>query len=322
MKFHYHLLINPASGSGNGGKIASSIIDLLLKNHFLYTTYFTQYPGEESEIAEKLALEILRPWEETSTEDFEEPYPLLLVLGGDGTLHGVLNQFYQMHLEIPVGYLPAGSGNDLARAIGLPKETELAFWQIVKAQHPREINVITYEEKIEERTGLVFNNFGIGLDASVVAATNDSTTKKNLNKYRLGSLSYIVSIIKVLFTQKGFPILIEINGQESSFKKAFLCTTTNHPYFGGGIPIAPMAGVEEDSLDLVIVERLALFKIFWLILLLLRKKHPSSQYFHHFSAKKLRLVSTIPQFAQTDGEVLEKQSFDLYFGIAKQQIWY
>jgi YegS/Rv2252/BmrU family lipid kinase len=323
MKFHYHFLINPTAGSGSAEKVAKRIIDIVSKREFLYTTYFTEYAGHEQQLAEQLVEQALIPWKAEFLTNFneEDAFPLLVVIGGDGTLHQVLNSFYSLQCEIPVAYIPAGSGNDFARGIGLPREAEKAFWQIVKTPIPREISVITYDEKIQDEQGLVLNNVGIGLDAAIVHATNDSATKKRLNKYNLGSLAYMASIIKVLFTQKGFPIMVDINGQQMNFSKAFLCTTTNHPYFGGGVAIAPTADVQKNQLDFVLVERINIFKIFWLILLLTRKKQMNSKNFHHYTGNKLRIVSTMSEYGQADGEVMGARSFDIHFATKKQWIW-
>ncbi|KAF1296400.1 diacylglycerol kinase [Enterococcus sp. JM4C] len=323
MQFHYHFLINPTAGSGSAEKIVARIIDIASTRGFPYTTYYTQFAGHEQQIAQDLAKETLIPWKADNLSELDEDttFPLLVVIGGDGTLHQVVNAFYHLAVEIPVAYVPAGSGNDFARGIGLPKEAEKAFWQIVKTPFPREVSLIAYDEKIQEERGVVMNNVGIGLDAAIVHATNDSATKKRLNKYNLGSLAYIASIIKVLFMQKGFPIMVDINGQQKNFAKAFLCTTTNHPYFGGGVAIAPTANAEKNQLDFVLVERINLFKIFWLIILLLQKKQMNSKYFHHFTANKLRIVSTMPQYGQADGEVMGSRSFDIYFSMKKQWIW-
>lgn len=323
MKFHYHLLINQASGSGHGKKTGERIANLLKNKNFQYTAYYTEYAGHEHEIIKDLVETTLIPWTEETPETIGDGYfPLLIVIGGDGTLHQVMNQFYQLGAELPIAYIPAGSGNDFARGIGLPREPEQAFWRIAKAQAPQSINILTYEEKIQEEKGVFVNNVGIGLDAAIVHATNESGTKEKLNKYNLGSLSYIVSVLKVLFTQKGFPILVEINGKEYSFEKAFLCTTTNHPYFGGGVAIAPSADVTKSNLDLVIVERISLFKILGLIFKLLRKKHTTSKHFHQFTGNRLQIVSPVPQYGQADGEVLGHRSFDITFATKKQQIWY
>ena len=321
MKFHFHVLINQASGSGQGKKVGDKISTLLLEKNFLHTLYYREYAGHEREIARNLAETTLLPWNE-ETKESEEPFPLLMVIGGDGTLHQVINEFYRLNYDLPVSYIPGGSGNDFARGIGLSLKPEQAFWQIVKAPAPQTINTIVYDEKVQQETGVALNNVGIGLDAAIVATTNESTAKKQLNKYNLGSLSYISSILKLLFTQKGFPILVELNGNEHFFKKAFLCTTTNHPYFGGGVAIAPMAQADKRSLDLVVVERIPMYKLFWLIIKLARKTHTSSKHFHHFTSSRLRIVSTIPQYGQADGEVLQPQSFDITFTTRNQLVWY
>ncbi|MCD1024175.1 diacylglycerol/lipid kinase family protein [Enterococcus sp. SMC-9] len=323
MKFHYILLINQVSGNGNGKKTGAIIQNLLDEQKMSYESYYTEYAGHEAELAKELANSKLIGWNAEIKADYADKlYPLLVVIGGDGTLHQVLNQFYRMDKEIPVSYIPGGSGNDFARGINLPKDPQKAFWAIQRAKEPQVINTLTYEEKIQTETGLAINNIGIGLDAAIVAATNDSMTKKTLNKYNLGSFAYIASIVKVLFTQKGFPILLEVNGEEFTFKKAFLCTTTNHPYFGGGVAIAPMAKATVSDIDLVVVERISMIKIFGLIIRLITNKLTTSKHYHHFTGHKLRIVSTVPEYGQADGEVMGLRPFDITFSTRPQLIWY
>ncbi|MBO0448209.1 diacylglycerol kinase family lipid kinase [Enterococcus sp. MJM12] len=323
MKFHYILLINQVSGNGNGKKTGAIIQNLLDEQKMSYESYYTEYAGHEAELAKELANSKLIGWTGEIKADYADKlYPLLVVIGGDGTLHQVLNQFYRMDKEIPVSYIPGGSGNDFARGINLPKDPQKAFWAIQRAKEPQIINTLTYEEKIQTETGLAINNIGIGLDAAIVAATNDSMTKKTLNKYNLGSFAYIASIVKVLFTQKGFPILLEVNGEEFTFKKAFLCTTTNHPYFGGGVAIAPMAKATVSDIDLVVVERISMIKIFGLIIRLITNKLTTSKHYHHFTGHKLRIVSTVPEYGQADGEVMGLRPFDITFSTRPQLIWY
>lgn len=70
---------------------------------------------------------------------------------------------------------------------------------------------------------------------------------------------------------------MDIGGKQISFDKAFLCTATNHPYFGGGVAIAPTAEIAKPTIDLVVVERVNLFKILGIIFLLLQKKQMKSK---------------------------------------------
>ncbi|WP_207696591.1 hypothetical protein DOK67_0000003 [Enterococcus sp. DIV0212c] len=319
MKKHFYLVINENAGSGTGSKAAEKIIKQLQTANIDYTTFYTDHAGHEIEIVQKLAEDTLIPW--TAELDIEL-FPLLVVLGGDGTLHSVLNALLTFDPNIPIGYIPCGSGNDFARGVGIEKQAEKAFFQLLKAEKPQEIQVITYAESIQEEIGLAVNNIGIGLDAAIVNAANTSASKHALNKFNMGSLSYIFSILKVLFTQKGFPILVEINGKNLEFDQAFLCTVTNHPYFGGGVPIAPVADPRKPVLDFVLVERINMFKIFWLIILLIQKKQMNSKYFHHYQSSKFRIVSTIPQYVHADGEILGKRSTDISFGTETRLFWF
>lgn len=322
MKYYYHIIANPASGSGRGSKVAERIKKILDKHHFPHQFYYTQQAGEERLTTQKLLKETLLPWDEAYIENSDMLFPLLVVIGGDGTLHQVVSEVQQVNeQQIPIAYIPAGSGNDFARSLDFPKEPEKVFWQIAGTSRPQELTVIHYHEQIQNEAGVAINNVGIGLDAAIVYAANHSAAKSNLNKFNMGSFSYIAAILNVLFRQKGFPILVECNGHQLSFSKAFLCTTTNHPYFGGGVSIAPTATIKDNKLDFVLVERVAMFKIFWLILLLTRKKHMKSRYFHHISTAKIRIISTIPQHGQEDGEEMGKRSFDLTLTTAKQLFW-
>lgn len=55
---------------------------------------------------------------------------------------------------------------------------------------------------MSDKQGVVVNNFGIGLDATIVHATNHSTSKTKLNKYNLGSFAYLFSILRVFFGKR------------------------------------------------------------------------------------------------------------------------
>ena len=322
MNFHYHILINPAAGSGNAAKTAEKIIHLLDDGDYTYTPYYTERPGDEKEIVNRLS-DLLSPWSEFCEKDHvDNSFHLLVVIGGDGTLHQVVNQFFALDLQLPVSYIPAGSGNDFARGIGLSRDPEKAFEQITSAIQPQPINVFHYDEKISEEQGIILNNVGIGLDALIVATTNASNSKKVLNKYRLGSASYALYLVKAIFTQKTFPILVELNGQTLNFERTFLCTTTNIPYFGGGIAIAPMADPKKEAIDLVVVEKPNMLAILRFLLQLVRKKHTQNKHYRHFTSSKIRIVSVVPQYGQADGENMGERSFDMNFSTATQYIWY
>lgn len=319
MEKHLYLIINKEAGSGNGKKVADKLKKQLQLLSVKHTIFYTEYAGHEQLIVQQLAAETLIPWQKTEEH---EVFPLLVVMGGDGTLHSAVNALYEINPMIPVGYLPCGSGNDFARGTGIERQLEKGLSQILRAEEPQAIQVIHYEDAVQQEKGFAVNNVGIGLDAAIVQAANTSKAKQALNKFNMGSLSYLFSILKVLFTQKGFPVLIDINGKTIDSSRAFLCTVTNHPYFGGGVAIAPVADPRKPVLDLVLVERISIFKIFWLIFLLSQKKHMESKNFHHYQTSKLRIVSTVPEYVHADGEILGKQNLDVTFTIHEGLFWF
>ncbi|MDR2465082.1 MAG: diacylglycerol kinase family lipid kinase [Streptococcaceae bacterium] len=322
MKFYYYLIINTNAGSGNGERIGKDIVCHFEETSTEFEVFHTHHAGEEVEIANILARD--KQIIEWNPEKKVEKYPLLIVLGGDGTLHNVLNALDDYSPNIPVAYIPAGSGNDFSRGVGIDREDALnAFRQIQRAKEPQAIHVLNYKEKNTGVTGIAVNNYGIGIDAAVVHATNDSETKHFLNKYKMGSLAYVFSILKVLFTQKSFRVELTLkDGVQHEFSKGFLATTTNHPYFGGGVRIAPTADARGPVLDLILVEKHNWFILFRIIFLLFHGKHLSNKHVHHFQTDQLQLKTQNLQFAQIDGESVDAQEFDLDFSVRERLFWF
>lgn len=318
MHVFYHLIVNPTAGGDKAQQIAAEVIAFMNKEHVGYKMYTTSYPHHEAKIAAELKKSTLLSWENYQGQP-QQDFPLLIVVGGDGTLHQVINQLAE---DIPLGYIPAGTGNDFARGLSMPSKLTEILQHLLQVQAPQKINLLQYREVNETKSQVCVNNLGIGLDANIVYTTNHSARKKNLNKVGLSSLSYIRSLFSVLLKQPGFAVTLGINQHEHEFKRAFLCTLTNHPYFGGGVKIAPMASISENSIDFLLVERLPMFRIFGLIFLLCLQKHTSASSFHHFKGKKIYLSSPTAQFLQADGEAEEKAAHELIISCRDQLFWY
>lgn len=112
MNIHYYLIINEQASSGNGRKVARKVIQQLKQQELKYTALYTDYAGHEKELTKELAETTLLPWSENLDVS---TFPILVVLGGDGTLHNVINSLLPYDSAIPLSYIPCGSGNDFAR---------------------------------------------------------------------------------------------------------------------------------------------------------------------------------------------------------------
>lgn len=308
----YTIILNPYAGSGHAQKIWPTLKESLDNNHINYQLNLSKYPGHAIAIAKEFA-------EKT---EMDNPTKILLIIGGDGTLHQAINGLQQAKRnDIPVAYLPCGSGNDFARAIGLSRNPETALQQLQDQAALQVYDIGFYHEHLKNEFGYFINNLGIGFDAFVVSTTNSAKRKKWLNKLHLGSLAYIFSLIEVFAKQDDFQLTVATNEQRDFYPHAFLVTTTNHPFFGGGVPIMPLAKMNDQKLDLVVVEKLNPFLFIWLFIKMLRGKHLNAPQLHHYQLDKLHLKTTKIEFGQADGEELGNRCFDIDFSLSQQSFW-
>lgn len=307
-----HLLVNLVSGN-NKGNTEFSLIDKELKeNHFTTITSISNYPGQLVSLAKKAA-----------DQYGDLPHHYLLVIGGDGSLNQALNGVKRSkHPNTAIGYFPAGTGNDFARAVTLPHRVQELVSHLKQGPKVRKIDCGYYLDKNTNQSNYFINNLGIGFDANVVYLTNHSELKKKLNKLHIGNLTYGLHILKVLKEQDTFSASVTADGKTHYFQNAYFITTTNHPYFGGGVPLLPRANVHSHYLDTVVVEKVGAAKFIRLFIkLFINGTHVNDPHFHYYEAKKLRVKTNQPEYGQLDGEELGKTKFDLEFKIDSFNLW-
>ncbi|BDM75428.1 diacylglycerol/lipid kinase family protein [Lactococcus garvieae] len=287
----YYILANPNAGSRKGERSLKLLLPYLEKEGLSYKLFATEHTGQEASFIQKIL-------EEKSTED------QLIILGGDGTISLALNALPD---DLPFGYIPSGSGNDFARSLGLSFDPIQAFKNI-RQNKTKDFYVIHY--KSQSFSGYALNNVGIGLDAAIVKATNSGRMKNMLNALKLGRLSYFLTALHVLFSKKPFEISVYNMKNAFKFDNAFLLTFTKHPYFGGGIQIAPEATNLSKEIHLVELDRYSIPKIFSLIPSVLKGKHLDNNLFHHSVSTAAAVTPQSVQPVQIDGESFTIQSND------------
>lgn len=287
----YYILANPNAGSRKGERSLKLLLPYLEKEGLSYKLFATEHTGQEASFIQKIL-------EEKSTED------QLIILGGDGTISLALNALPN---DLPFGYIPSGSGNDFARSLGLSFDPIQAFKNI-RQNKTKDFYVIHY--KSQSFSGYALNNVGIGLDAAIVKATNGRRMKNMLNALKLGRLSYFLTALHVLFSKKPFEISVYNMKNAFKFDNAFLLTFTKHPYFGGGIQIAPEATNLSKEIHLVELDRYSIPKIFSLIPSVLKAKHLDNNLFHHSVSTAAAVTPQSVQPVQIDGESFTIQAND------------
>ncbi|WP_390408387.1 diacylglycerol/lipid kinase family protein [Lacticaseibacillus jixiensis] len=307
----YYIIFNPAAGSGTAIDTFKKIRQTLDERQIQYEIQVSRYSGHAVQLAKQIG-------------SFNQvPDAVILVIGGDGTLNQAITGLRDSaHPDMPVGYIPAGSGNDFARGIGLSQDPLKALEQVLAADHAVTFDVGHYTEKTRGESGYFVNNIGVGFDAAVVAATNRSRFKRVLNRLHMGSLAYMVGVLGVFFSRRPFPVTVYAEGKRTYIQRAFLVTTTNHPYFGGGVRILPGADPTDGKLDLIVVEHLNVPYFLFLVVQLLLGRHTRYKRVHVFETNRLELQTPSLEFGQMDGEELGIRPYELSFHVEHQRFWF
>lgn len=312
---NYTIIYNPVAGGGTSTIAVRLVRSELQRRNINFNLQTTKYPGHAEYLARRLS--------EQSRSSLKNR--VVMVIGGDGTLHEVLNGLLKgadsEGQKLPLAYIPAGSGNDFARGFGLSLKPEAALSQILDAKAPVTINVGHYHEDNRGEDGYFLNNIGIGFDAAIVSRTNASRRKKSLNHVKMGRLSYLSNAFGVLYNQHSFRLAVSANGKRVIFPQCFIAIIANHPYIGGGFRIAPGASVQENALDLVVSERRGWPRTLWTARLFASGKLMNSRFAKHFHGTDFHYSTSSLAFGQTDGQDMGNRYFNLHVETASAVFW-
>lgn len=305
-KIKVQLLVNEVAGNGNAIKADKELQDILKEMNIPFKRQKSHYPGELVVLAQNYANLHL------SSEH------VLIVVGGYGSFNEVLNGIKTSNYpETAITYLPAGTGNDFARGAGLTADPRQLINNLLRDPEPEQVDCGFFTSNIKQiPKGYFVNNFGIGFDAFVVHQSNHEQLKKHLNHLNSGNMIYGLNIIKALIKQDTFTVTVKTKNETLRYGDAYFVTTTNHPYFGGGFAILPKADIYSHHLDTVIVEKPSLRKFLWLFGKLIKDgSHVNAPEFHYIEAKEILVQTNKSEYAQIDGEDIEKQPFKVTFKV-------
>ena len=280
-----HFIINPYAGNGQGTKRWRQFEQQLA---IPYQSHLTKYEGHTLLLANELAGRATK----------ENPV-CLIAIGGDGTIHEVLNG--AIHFKnVYLGAVSAGSGNDFARgyqAFKTSKQVEQFINTVNSSSH--DCGVV----KQGGTTKYFINNFGVGFDALVAGIANRSSLKRSLNKWKLGKLSYPYYVIHALFTYKPFKLTISCEGKIKQYQNVWFVTASNQPYFGGGMKLSPNSNTSDGQFELTVVSNLSKWKLLFLFGTVFLGKHTLLKEVEQFAAMEAKLIFDEPVMAHADGEI-------------------
>lgn len=222
-------------------------------------------------------------------DDFSD----LIIIGGDGTINKTLNHFKE--IPIPIIILPAGTGNDFSWKFSGKRPIIDVLKQAINAKP------IAVDAGI--CNGHIFlNGVGIGLDGQVA---------KQLGAQKsLGFFSYLIQVLKTIFTYREAEIKVCWNGivRENEY---LMISAANGSRFGGGFMVAPMAEISDGQLELVLIKPLSIIQRLRYLPLMKKGKHLSLHFVEYSKTRKLTIESKVPLAAHLDGEVIEANRFEI-----------
>ena len=229
----------------------------------------------------------------------EAGHPRLFVLGGDGSFQDLVNAT-ATYSDVVLGILPAGGGNDLADALGLPHHPVRAAG-VLRGGEVRLMDVALVETANGQRR-LYTGGGGVGIDAESahIAATRFCKLR--------GRFRYLLSAAFALIGTS--PVSVRVsqstdgNSGPALAMTALLVAVLNTPSYGSGLRFAPEAKIDDGLLDLVIVEALRPFELLRALPMLVVRGEVRSVRVKRYQVHEVQIETSSPRRFHGDGEIL------------------
>jgi diacylglycerol kinase (ATP) len=237
-----------------------------------------------------------------------EDADVILLFGGDGTVHRHLAQLVRVGL--PVLIVPAGSGNDFSNSLGLRRVRDsLAAWKQFRnaSANVRQIDLgIISGAEMADGVTAPHRYFccvaGVGLDGEVSRVAN------RLPRWLRGHGGYALSMAPAIFTFAPFPMKILSSSDKNdgwSLRHSgptLLAAFANTPLYGGGMKVAPTAKMDDGLLDVCVVEGVGRFKLFCMFPSVYAGRHLKIKEVDYFQTPRVRVETEQPFDVYADGE--------------------
>ncbi len=269
----YLFIVNPIAGKGRALELIPKIKESFNKENIDYKIKVTKQKGE----GEKLA-----------REGIKEGFNHIIAVGGDGTAYEVVNGIRGE--KVVLGILPAGTGNDFARMLKLPKDYN-EILETIKASQKKKIDIGLINDRY------FLNCSSVGIDAEIVKET------EKIKKYVSGTLAYVIGVLKTLVRYRYKDVSIEIDGKRMK-RDIELIAVGNGKYYGGGMKINPMADLDDGFLDICLVNKISKIKFALLFLTVFKGKHLGIKEVESLRGKEIKIFGDKDLMLNADGDII------------------
>lgn len=276
------LILNPMADMGRAWKTANDLRPIAQEFKGELTWSGTVYPTHAIELARQAA---------------EEGYDMVIAMGGDGTVHEVMNGLMQVPASKRpmMGVVPIGSGNDFAYSVGITQRADHALAHALKAElaKPVDIGLMTDEHGRKEYFD---NTLGIGFDAVVTIRSHKLPIVK-------GFLMYLTAVIQTIVLNHN-PMEMKIETEAGAWEdKLLMLTLCNGPREGGGFMLAPDAKNNDGEMTSVAVTKVSRATMFRLVPEFMKGTHMNFKQVRMGEFKKMTVTSDLPMYIHADGEI-------------------
>ncbi|MFN2526878.1 MAG: diacylglycerol kinase family protein [Actinomycetota bacterium] len=279
------LICNRRSGRGSVARALPLVEEALKERALDYELHHTKHPGHAIELTRAALLRGIR---------------LVVAVGGDGTIHEVVNGMMEDDRLVKpgatLGVVAAGTGSDFIKTFGLPNAPKVAVAHLDGDNSFRiDIGKVTYVDGGVERSRYFANIAEVGLGPAVVARA------ETLPRW-LGPAVYLFAFWLTLRKHKAAGVTVDLVDRKYSGPMNNM-VVANGQFFGGGMKIAPKAAPTDGVLD-VQIEHARKREAIALMPKIFRGEHLPHPDIEEFKRARLSITSERPLLIEADGEVL------------------
>jgi YegS/Rv2252/BmrU family lipid kinase len=269
------VVANPTSGRGKGAKLIPKVDALLRSLGVAHTLSISEGPEDPERLAQRAA---------SAGAD------IVAALGGDGHVGAVANGLIGTGKALAV--IPAGTGNDFARHLGLDRKDPLAAARLLAAPIIRKIDVVRIRTVDGER--YYVNVGGAGFDSEVNEHANGVKILK-------GTAKYVYSTFVQLARFKAGNFAVKVDGQEHAFRGMMLAVG-NASSYGGGMLVCPDAKSDDGLLDICVIQELPRRQFVMAFPKVFKGRHVQHPAVRMFRGTEVEISADRPFLVYADGE--------------------
>lgn len=280
MQSKVKIILNPMADMGNAWRVARDLRSIT-EQHGGVDWAGTVYPGHAIELAQQAGI---------------HHYDKVIAMGGDGTVHEVVNGLMKVREKVrPVlGVVPAGSGNDFSHAIGVSTNPTEALRRALDGEPSAvDLGVMTDERGKKEYFD---NTLGVGFDTVV-------TIRSHKLPLLRGFLIYLTAVIQTIILNHD-SMTMQIETEDKKWEQRnLLLTMCNGPREGGGFMLAPEAKVDDGILHYAMIKHVSRPMMFRLLPEVMKGTHGRFKDVTMGTCKRMSVTSDRPMYIHTDGEI-------------------